>query len=64
ASGGRGDLIADATFTIADETAFGSFSADMMSNEKFTWKLKSTVTIVALGRTVSNLNLDKDLDVL
>ncbi|KAG9069218.1 hypothetical protein KI688_010115 [Linnemannia hyalina] len=64
ASGGRGDLIADATFTIADEAAFGSFSADMMSNEKFTWKLKSTVTIVALGRTVSNLNLDKELDVL
>ena len=35
-----------------------------MSNEKFTWKLKSTVTIVALGRTVNNLNLDKDLEVL
>ncbi|OAQ30530.1 hypothetical protein K457DRAFT_18046 [Linnemannia elongata AG-77] len=64
ASGGRGDLIADATFSIADEAAFGSFSADMMSNEKFTWKLKSTVTIVALGRTVNNLKLDKDLEVL
>ncbi|KAF9544267.1 hypothetical protein EC957_012230 [Mortierella hygrophila] len=64
ASGGRGDLIADATFSIADEAAFGSFSADMMSNEKFIWKLKSTVTIVALGRTVSNLKLDKDLEVL
>jgi len=31
ASGGHGDLIADATFNIADETAFGSFSADMVS---------------------------------
>jgi hypothetical protein len=31
ASGGHGDLIADATFNIADEAAFGSFSADMVS---------------------------------
>lgn len=35
-----------------------------MNNEKFTWVLKSKVTIVALGRTVSNLNLNKQLDVL
>ncbi|KAG0274463.1 hypothetical protein BGZ95_009782, partial [Linnemannia exigua] len=64
ASGGRGDLIAEAPFNIADQAAFGSFSADMMGNEKFTWKLKSKVTIVALGRTVSDLTLDKDLEVL
>lgn len=31
ASGGSGDLIADANFNIADEAAFGSFSADMVS---------------------------------
>jgi hypothetical protein len=35
-----------------------------MNNEKFTWVLKSKVTIVALGRTVSNLDLNKKLDVL
>ncbi|KAG0247253.1 hypothetical protein BG011_001811, partial [Mortierella polycephala] len=64
ASGGKGALVAQAAFSINDESAFGSFSADMMNNEKFTWTLKSKVTIVALGRTVSNLNLNKDLEVL
>ncbi|KAF9123909.1 hypothetical protein BGW39_008606 [Mortierella sp. 14UC] len=64
ASGGRGDLVADAQFAIADQAAFGTFSADMMSLKEFTWKLKSKVTIVALGRTVSDLTLDKDLVVL
>ncbi|KAG0302815.1 hypothetical protein BGZ98_007205 [Dissophora globulifera] len=64
ASGGHGDLVADAEFTINDQAAFGSFSADMMNNDKFTWVLKSKVTIVALGRTVSNLDLNKNLEVL
>ncbi|KAF8926111.1 hypothetical protein BGZ58_000180 [Dissophora ornata] len=62
ASGGHGSLNAKATFSINDEAAFGSFSADMLSNQKFTWVLKSKVTIVALGRTVSNLDLDKTLE--
>ncbi|KAF9583808.1 hypothetical protein BGW38_008458 [Lunasporangiospora selenospora] len=61
ASGGGGDLVASATFSIDDENAFGSFSADMMNQDSFTWVLKSKVTIVALGRTVNNLELDKPL---
>ena len=32
-----------------------------MNNAQFTWTLKSKVTIVALGRTVSNLDLNKNL---
>ena len=32
-----------------------------MNNAEFTWTLKSKVTIVALGRTVSNLDLNKNL---
>lgn len=63
ASGGSGKLNAEATFDISDATAFGSFSGDMMNNPSFVWKLKSSVTIVALGRTVSGLKLDKDLEV-
>ena len=35
-----------------------------MSLDKFTWNLRSTVTIVAMGRTVKDLILNKDLDVL
>ncbi|KAK3829395.1 MAG: hypothetical protein J3Q66DRAFT_435774 [Benniella sp.] len=65
ASGGKGELdVGSAPFSINDAAAFGTFSADMMNNEKFTWVLKSKVTIVALGRTVSNLDLNKKLDVL
>ncbi|KAG0247681.1 hypothetical protein BG011_001087, partial [Mortierella polycephala] len=64
ASGGKGSLYAEAAFAINDQTAFGSFSADMMNQDKFVWTLKSKVTIVALGRTVSNLELDKDLELL
>ncbi|KAF9918401.1 hypothetical protein BX616_008961 [Lobosporangium transversale] len=62
ASGGKGTLQAQAAFNINDEAAFGSFSADMLNQPTFTWVLKSKVTIVALGRTVSNLNLDKALE--
>ncbi|KAG0237854.1 hypothetical protein B0O80DRAFT_409402 [Mortierella sp. GBAus27b] len=61
ASGGKGTLKAEPTFNINDEAAFGSFSADMLSQPTFTWVLKSQVTIAALGRTVSNLKLDKAL---
>ncbi|KAG0210313.1 hypothetical protein BGX28_009469 [Mortierella sp. GBA30] len=62
ASGGKGTLQAQASFAINDQTAFGSFSADMMNQPTFTWTLKSKVTIVALGRTVSDLTLDKNLE--
>jgi hypothetical protein len=34
-----------------------------MNNADFTWTLKSTVTIVALGRTVNDLKLNKELKV-
>ncbi|KAF9103770.1 hypothetical protein BGX27_010386 [Mortierella sp. AM989] len=65
ASGGKGSLnVPQAVLNINDESAFGSFAVDMMNNEKFTWVLKSKVTIVALGRTVPNLNLNKDLELL
>ncbi|KAF9979715.1 hypothetical protein BGZ75_009304 [Mortierella antarctica] len=62
ASGGSGTLLAQAPFTISDATAFGSFSADMMNQPTFVWTLKSKVTIVALGRTVNDLQLDKKLE--
>ncbi|KAF9434666.1 hypothetical protein BGZ76_007638 [Entomortierella beljakovae] len=62
ASGGKGALIAQATFSISDEAAFGSFSADMLGLNSFTWVLKSKVTIEALGRKVENLKLDKALE--
>ncbi|KAF9956522.1 hypothetical protein BGZ65_002641, partial [Modicella reniformis] len=61
ASGGKGTLMAQPTFSIHDEAAFGSFSVDMLNQPAFTWVLKSKVTIVALGRTVSGLKLDKAL---
>ncbi|KAF9434266.1 hypothetical protein BGZ76_008312 [Entomortierella beljakovae] len=65
ASGGKGALVVpEVTLSINDESAFGNFSIDMLNKEMFTWVLKSKVTIVALGRTVPNLNLDKNLDLL
>ncbi|KAI1315894.1 hypothetical protein EDD11_000208 [Mortierella claussenii] len=65
ASGGSGALAVDsAPFNINDEAAFGAFSADMMNNDNFKWVLKSKVTIVALGRTVKDLNLEKELVLL
>ncbi|KAG0312812.1 hypothetical protein BGZ99_009258 [Dissophora globulifera] len=61
AKGGHGKLNTQVTFNINDEAAFGSFSSDMLNQPSFTWVLKSKVTIVALGRTVENLKLDKAL---
>ncbi|KAG0335580.1 hypothetical protein BG004_008396 [Podila humilis] len=61
ASGGKGKLEDSTTFEIKDVDAFGKFSADMMNQAEFKWVLKSKITLVALGRTVSDLNLDKEL---
>ncbi|KAG0334092.1 hypothetical protein BG004_000562 [Podila humilis] len=62
ASGGKGSISDVTTFQIDDVDAFGSFSADMMNQAKFTWVLKSKITLKALGRTVNDLDLNKALD--
>ncbi|KAI9242728.1 hypothetical protein MVEG_09075 [Podila verticillata NRRL 6337] len=61
ASGGKGTLSDSSVFSISDVDAFGKFSADMMNQASFTWVLKSKITLVALGRTVKDLDLNKEL---
>ncbi|KAF9163540.1 hypothetical protein DFQ26_002426 [Actinomortierella ambigua] len=64
ASGGSGELKATAAFNIDDADAFGAFSSDMMNKGSFVWKLESSVTIVALGQTVKDLKLNKEIELL
>ncbi|KAF9585148.1 hypothetical protein BGW38_003721 [Lunasporangiospora selenospora] len=64
ASGGSGTIVGSSKFTIADDAAFSSFSKDMLGGESFTWKLKSKVQIRAMGRTIKDLVLNKDITLL
>ncbi|KAF9992353.1 hypothetical protein BGZ80_006084 [Entomortierella chlamydospora] len=64
ASGGTASILDSTTFTIIDKDAFATFSKDMMSIESFTWTLTSTVQVRALGRTIRNVSLTKNLNML
>ncbi|KAG9064577.1 hypothetical protein KI688_002835 [Linnemannia hyalina] len=63
ASGGQGDLNLQSSFQITDDAAFTEFSAYMLNAETFVWHLSGKLNVKALGRTVKNLNLDKDITV-
>ncbi|KAG0205912.1 hypothetical protein BGX28_002554 [Mortierella sp. GBA30] len=64
ASGGKATIIDSTTFSILDKEAFSEFAKQMMSIETFTWTLTSTVQVQAVGRTIKNVNLSKDLKML
>ncbi|GJJ74828.1 hypothetical protein EMPS_07186 [Entomortierella parvispora] len=64
ASGGSGTVEGKSRFTIADEAAFSAFSKNMLGDKSFTWSLQSTVTIRAMGRTIENLKLNKEISLL
>ncbi|KAG0264521.1 hypothetical protein DFQ27_001190 [Actinomortierella ambigua] len=64
ASGGKGSIEGTASFTVTDEAAFSSFSKDMLGQKSFVWNLRGKVEIRAMGRTVSDLDLSKDIEML
>ncbi|KAF9357092.1 hypothetical protein BGX26_004266 [Mortierella sp. AD094] len=64
ASGGKASILDSTTFTIIDKDAFATFSKEMMSIESFTWTLTSTVQVKAMGRTIKNVSLTKNLKML
>ncbi|KAG0342717.1 hypothetical protein BG000_002062 [Podila horticola] len=64
ASGGSGSIAGTSKFTISDEAAFAAFSKKMLGEESFTWNLQSKVEIRAMGRTIKDLILNKDIQLL
>ncbi|KAF9164740.1 hypothetical protein BGX21_005053 [Mortierella sp. AD011] len=59
--GGRGDIQQVTGFTILDKNAFAGFAKTMLASDGFTWTLTSKATLKTLGRTIKNLNVNKDL---
>ncbi|KAF9973351.1 hypothetical protein BGZ73_003428 [Actinomortierella ambigua] len=64
ASGGKATILDSTYFSISDVNAFSEFSKDMLNIKEFTWVLNSKVTVKALGQTIKNLDLKKDLTML
>jgi len=62
-SGGRGDLNLQSSFTVTNATAFTEFSSYMLNAKSFVWHLEGKLNVKALGHTVKDLNLKKDITV-
>ncbi|KAG0245290.1 hypothetical protein B0O80DRAFT_418570 [Mortierella sp. GBAus27b] len=63
AAGGHGDLNLQSTFTITNATGFTEFSSYMLNAETFVWHLEGKLNVKALGHTVKDLDLKKDITV-
>ncbi|KAK5808595.1 hypothetical protein F5H01DRAFT_416482 [Linnemannia elongata] len=63
ASGGHGTLNLQSSFQVTDVAAFTEFSAYMLNAETFVWHLSGKLNVKALGHTVKDLDLDKDITV-
>ncbi|KAG0004259.1 hypothetical protein BGZ79_009843 [Entomortierella chlamydospora] len=63
ASGGHGDLNLQSKFTVTNETGFSEFSGYMLNAQSFVWHLEGKLNVKALGHTVKDLNLNKDITI-
>ncbi|KAF8984175.1 hypothetical protein BGZ46_008689 [Entomortierella lignicola] len=63
ASGGHGTLNLQSSFSVTNSSAFSEFSSYMLNAETFIWHLEGKINVKALGRTVKDLNLNKDITV-
>ncbi|KAF9355369.1 hypothetical protein BGX26_006649 [Mortierella sp. AD094] len=63
ASGGHGDLNLQSSFTVTNATAFAEFSGYMLNAQSFVWHLEGKLNVKALGHTVKDLDLKKDITV-
>ncbi|KAG0041194.1 hypothetical protein BGZ90_010006, partial [Linnemannia elongata] len=61
--GGHGTLNLQSSFQVTDAAAFTEFSAYMLNAETFVWHLSGKLNVKALGHTVKDLDLDKDITV-
>ncbi|KAG0289342.1 hypothetical protein BGZ96_007093 [Linnemannia gamsii] len=65
-SGGQGEVVDGRTrFEILDQKAFSDFAKELLTKEKFVWRLKSVVTVKVLGlMSFSGIKLVKDVTLL
>ncbi|KAF9103437.1 hypothetical protein BGX27_010565, partial [Mortierella sp. AM989] len=63
AAGGRGDLDLKSSFTVTNQAGFTEFSSYMLNAESFVWHLEGKLNVKALGHTVKDLDLKKDITV-
>ncbi|KAF9358036.1 hypothetical protein BGX26_002620 [Mortierella sp. AD094] len=63
ASGGRGSLNLQSSFSVTNSSAFSEFSGYMLNTKSFVWHLEGKINVKALGRTVKDLDLNKDITV-
>ncbi|KAG0042499.1 hypothetical protein BGZ83_000392 [Gryganskiella cystojenkinii] len=63
ASGGEGSLNLASAFKVTNATAFTEFSSYMLNADAFIWHLQGKLNVKALGHTVKDLTLSKDITV-
>ncbi|KAG0045457.1 hypothetical protein BGZ83_009341 [Gryganskiella cystojenkinii] len=63
ASGGHGNLNLASSFTVTNTAGFTEFSSYMLNSDSFIWHLEGKLNVHALGRTVKNLDLKKDIKI-
>ncbi|KAF9954644.1 hypothetical protein BGZ72_004432 [Mortierella alpina] len=64
ASGGKGSINEKTTLMITDKDAFSDFAKKMMGVESFIWTMSSKVNVRAVGRTIRNVNMAKEIKML
>ncbi|KAJ1561153.1 hypothetical protein HK405_004772 [Cladochytrium tenue] len=53
--------INDATFTIIDVDAMGTFAQSLVTSDSFTWRLVGTAHVKALGLNFNGISIDKSV---
>ena len=51
------------SFQVTDAAAFTEFTSYMLNAQTFVWHLSGKLNVKALGHTVKDLDLDKDITV-
>ncbi|KAF9581671.1 hypothetical protein BGW38_001225 [Lunasporangiospora selenospora] len=64
AKGGKAEIVDATAFSIIDKEAFATFAKDMLTIKDFTWSLSSTVVVHAVGQTIKDVKLNKELKML
>ncbi|KAF9956028.1 hypothetical protein BGZ70_010053 [Mortierella alpina] len=61
AAGGSGKLDLQSKFAVTNAANFAEFSGFMLNAESFVWHLEGKLNVKALGHTVKDLDLSKDI---
>ncbi|OZJ03376.1 hypothetical protein BZG36_04495 [Bifiguratus adelaidae] len=60
-SGGGGSFTQTKQFNVTDQNTFANFTKYLVNAETFTWDLSTKINLIALGRSIDNLDMQKSI---